>query len=85
MATISEEKISGRIIDYMSETFPRVDAATLSPGTDLIEEGIVDSFGLIEIVSFIQREFNITVNDDDILPENFITVEAMTNYILRTL
>lgn len=85
MATISEEKISSKIIDYMSETFPRVDSATLSPGTDLIEEGIVDSFGLIEIVSFIQREFNITVNDDDILPENFITVEAMTNYILRTL
>ena len=85
MDTISEEKISGKIIDYMSETFPRVDSATLSPETDLIEEGIVDSFGLIEIVSFIQREFNITVNDDDILPENFITVEAMTSYILRTL
>ena len=49
----------------------------------LIDDGILDSFDIIEIVSTFNDEFDIEIDVDELMPENFNTVEAMKQLIER--
>ncbi|NTU74628.1 MAG: acyl carrier protein [Anaerolineaceae bacterium] len=44
-------------------------------------EGIIDSVGVMEMVTFIGQEFGISVLDREIIPENFDSVNKLTQYI----
>jgi acyl carrier protein len=47
----------------------------------LIENGVLDSLGLQQLVSFLEREFDIELDDDDLVPENFETIGAIAKLI----
>ncbi len=47
----------------------------------LLEEGIIDSLGLLEIVNFIEAEFELSVEDEDVTLDNFGTVSAIASYV----
>lgn len=47
----------------------------------LIETGIIDSLAIVKIITFLEIEFRIKINDEDILPENFESVIAMSDFI----
>ena len=49
----------------------------LFEGEDLFDAGVIDSFMVIEIVEEIERNFNIEISADDVVRENFCTVERM--------
>lgn len=48
----------------------------------LLDNGIIDSMGIIELVGFLQSEFGIAVRDDDINEENLGTVSDIARYVL---
>lgn len=48
-----------------------------------LEEGIVDSVGIMELVAFVEENFNVKVKDEDITPENFDSVDRLAEYIHR--
>lgn len=48
-----------------------------------LEEGIVDSQGVMELVMFVEEEFKITVDDEDITPDNFDSVSLLADYVKR--
>lgn len=48
---------------------------------DLLQNDVLDSMGIFEIVSFVESEFGIEILDDDLLPENFATIGAITRLI----
>ncbi len=54
---------------------------SLAEDTDLFEAGIVDSAGLISFISFVEKEYEITVPDEDLLPQNFSSVARIAHYI----
>ena len=72
------------INDYISREFVK-DASLLPLGnaTPLLETGILDSLNLLRLVIFVQERFGIMVNDTDLVPEHFDTVDAICAY-LRT-
>lgn len=49
----------------------------------LIDDGLLDSFAILEIVSEINDEFDVQIGASDIVPENFNSAEAMWNMIQR--
>lgn len=57
----------------------------LADDDSFLMKGIIDSIGVVELASFIQREFEIKVNPQDILPENFDTLNNLEQYIKRKL
>ena len=46
-----------------------------------LEEGIVDSIGVLELVGFIEEAFGVVVDDMDVIPDNFDTVNKLTAYV----
>lgn len=44
----------------------------------LLDNGVVDSLGLFEIVQFLEAEYGIEIPDDELVPENFATLSAIT-------
>jgi acyl carrier protein len=59
--------------------------ASLNDDDSFHESGIIDSTGILELVSFVEETFGIHVNDEDLIPENFDSVNKVTNYIRRKL
>lgn len=50
---------------------------------NLLEEGIIDSFDIANIVASLEVEFNIEFDAEDIVPENFCSVEKIINLLNR--
>ncbi len=46
-----------------------------------LEEGIVDSLGVMELVSFVEDQYGLKVNDYEITPENFNSVNKLSKYV----
>ena len=50
-------------------------------GESLLEAGVIDSMAVLELVGHIEQRYGITVGDDDMMPENFDTIEAIAAFI----
>lgn len=48
-----------------------------------LEEGIIDSLGIIELVTFVETTFGVSVPDDELVPENFDSVAKLDAYLRR--
>ena len=48
-----------------------------------LQEGIVDSVGVLELVLFVEETFGVAVDDQDITPDNFDSVNKLADYIRR--
>ncbi|MFQ6101254.1 MAG: acyl carrier protein [Anaerolineae bacterium] len=70
------------IRSYILENFLFTDDnGRLQNDTSFLEEGIVDSTGVLELVMFVEETFGTTVEDEEIVPENFDSVEQLARYV----
>ena len=69
-----------QLLEIMSEVRPDVDFTT---ETALIDDEILDSFDIISIVSEINVAFDVEIDVNDLLPENFNSAEALYELIVR--
>ena len=49
--------------------------------TSLMASGVIDSMGIIEIVSFIEDKFSIVVSDEEVAAENFDSIEKIASFV----
>jgi acyl carrier protein len=59
------------------------DAAELPNDASLLERGVIDSTGVLEIILFLEGEFGIQVKASEMLPENFDSVNNMVRFVCR--
>ena len=74
----TKEKLRGFIIEnfmFGSEN------ASLGDDDPFFDMGIIDSTGVLEVVGFIEEEFGVEVEDRELVPENFETVNKLAAYI----
>ncbi len=70
------------IKEYISENFLMgQNDINLEDETSFLELGLLDSTGVIELVTFLEDEFGIQVEDDEITPENLDTLNRISSYI----
>tara|TARA_R110001583_G_scaffold58103_1_gene173433 strand:+ start:8711 stop:8935 length:225 start_codon:yes stop_codon:yes gene_type:complete len=70
-----------RIKSILKDIQPEFD---FSVHVNFIEEGMLDSFDMINLVTSLDEEFGISIDGMDILPENFSSVEAITTLVQKT-
>ena len=54
---------------------------SLDPEDDLLSKNIIDSLGIIQIMSFIEEKFAIAIGPDEVVPENFRSVSSLAQFI----
>jgi acyl carrier protein len=74
--------IQEQIKNYIVTQFA-FDHSTLEPADDLLNQGIVDSIGILQLVTYIEETFHIQINDDEITPENFRSLSTLTNFVMQ--
>ncbi len=55
--------------------------SNIKPDDDLLSEGIIDSLGILQLVSFIEEEFGVQVPDEDVVLENFQSIASLNNFL----
>ena len=55
--------------------------AELSPDYDLLENGVVDSLGIMKLVGLIEDHFGMEIPDEKLVPENFVSIRALSSLI----
>lgn len=56
-------------------------ATELDNDENLIDSGVVDSLGIMKLVAFLEKSFKIAVSDDEILLDNFETIDAISGFL----
>jgi len=58
---------------------------SLAPDEDLLSQGIIDSLGIMKLVTFMEKNFKIKISNDDIVPENFQNLNALKAFVEKKL
>jgi acyl carrier protein len=81
MESIAASDVEQRIHKFLLEKFPLARKTKLERNTALLEKGILDSLGILDVVSFLESEFSITINDEELVPENFQDLETLSAFV----
>lgn len=68
---------------YVQERFPVATDEALSDDVSLLESGIVDSLGILDLVTFVEGEYGIVVDEDELVGENFDSISALHTFVCR--
>ncbi len=74
----NQEDIRGFI---EAEILRRENGAALPDSVSLIETGIIDSLSIQVLIAYLEKKFSIRITDDEIVPENFESIEAIGNLV----
>lgn len=75
--------VEERIRSFLLKHFPSLRTCNLGRNDQLLGNEILDSLAVLEIVTFLEHEFEITIIDDDLLPENFQSIESLIALVER--
>jgi acyl carrier protein len=75
--------IKDSVRQFIRENFYVGNPDALADDASLLEHGIVDSTGILEVVAFLETKFGIQVADADMVPENLDTIAGMITFVER--
>jgi acyl carrier protein len=76
--------IKSQVREFITDNFMMGrDPGELKDTNSLLEMNIIDSTGVLELVGFLEETFEITIEDDELIPENLDSLDKIENYIKR--
>jgi acyl carrier protein len=67
--------------EYISKDIMKGRSDQLNTHDDLLASGILDSLGILQLVAFLEEELDIRVPDEDVVYENFHSIDALSDYL----
>lgn len=78
------EKIENEVRQFVVQNFLYgQDDKRLMRDSSLLDSGIIDSTGVLELIAFVEDKFGISVADDEMIPENLDSIENLAKFISR--
>jgi acyl carrier protein len=74
-----------RVLGFIASMFLTDARMKLGDDDSLLQLQIVDSTGFLELVGFLESEFSVRVNDDELVPENLDTLNCIEQFLVRKL
>ncbi len=85
MTTITKVSISEKIKEYVKNTASIPPGMEVKNDTLIFDEGLFDSMGFMALISFIDEEFGVQPGDDELVVENFESIDAIVKYLSEKL
>jgi len=79
------EGIKLEVRNFVVENFLFGNANGLEDDTSFLEAGILDSTGVLEVVAFLEQQFGVRVDDDELTPENLDSIASIGAFVSRKL
>ena len=83
MMKCTDEQIFDTLASFFVQEGTARGEAAVAPDTDIIAEGLVDSVGIFKLIAFVEESFTVTIQPDEVLLENFQTLRALRNLIVK--
>lgn len=81
----SHQMVAVAVTNFIREELSYDGSKVLDENTDLIEQGVLDSMSLLRLVSFLEENCHVTVNDEDLVLGNFRSVSAIQSFVQHRL
>ena len=82
IASLPHEKIVAQVKDYIETRFLiEFGADDIGVDTDLFDAGVVDSFGMVDVISFVESTFEVALSDDDITSPLLASVAGLAELV----
>ncbi|RMH42314.1 MAG: acyl carrier protein [Deltaproteobacteria bacterium] len=72
-----------QIREFITSNFYVADPGALTDDASLLDAGIIDSTGVLEVIGFIEDTFQVEVDDEEMIPENLDSVNAIAAFVER--
>ena len=74
--------VKKKIVEFISDNYLKGRKLDHGYDTSFLDQGIIDSVAVIEIVAFLEEAFNIRVEDEEIIPDNLDSINRLESYVL---
>ena len=78
-----EHTVNTEIREFILKTFPLARKQQIKNSDALLESGMLDSQGVLDVVTFIEHKFPLSVQDEELVPENFQTIDRIAAFVER--
>ena len=75
------QRIQSKVEDFIIENFLFGNADDLTDETSFLEENIIDSTGILELITFLEKEFKIRIRDEELVPENLDSIKNVVKFL----
>lgn len=72
-----------QIRSFLATNFYLADPAALADDTSLLDQGLIDSTGVLEVIEYLEGTFDLTVEDAEMVPENLDSIERIAAFVHR--
>ncbi len=79
------EHLEQKLRRFVIDNFLFDQASALGNADSFMENGVIDSTGMLELLTYIEREFGITIDPGELIPENLDSLDALTRFVARKL
>lgn len=84
MESVQTSSVSDVLITFIKENFiTGRSQKEISPEESLVDSGIIDSTGILELVMFLEEKYSITIEDEELIPENLDSVKNLVAFLER--
>jgi len=87
-AALSDERVAGQgagieaqIRQFIFKSFPLARKRNISDTSALLESGVLDSLGVLDVVAFLEQTYAITMADEELVPTNFQSIEQIAYFV----
>ena len=80
---MTRSEISAKVRDFVTTNFYVAAGESLSDEASLLDQGLIDSTGVLEVVGFLEEAFGVQVADEDMVPDNLDSISRIAAYVER--
>lgn len=77
----SQAAIEGEIRAFLSENFPLSASGTVDGDQSLVESGVIDSLGVLELVEFLDEKYGLQIAEEELVPENLDSIARIVRFV----
>lgn len=76
---MGQNELIHEVKKFLAQQFPAT--KNIGDSDPLLEGGLIDSLGILDVVTFLENQFGVTIADEDLSPENFATVRSIAEFV----
>lgn len=80
---MTDPAAAARLRAFIATNFYLPPGQPLDEDSSFLDQGIIDSTGVLELVAFVEEEFGIAVGDHELVPANFDSIAALAEFVAR--